>query len=286
MAFPTLRRGDIGNEVTKLQTALNKVGAMLESDGDFGHGTERGVLYAQDIAGHPTTGVADTALWEWLELQPIPYANLNTNGVAFIAKEETGGLQYYEMVTRWPHYPGESSGITIGVGYDLLFPTEADFNEVWGKYLPAPYIEELLKDIGVRGSKSRAKELKRIGVEVPFKSAWPVFIGLTLPRFYEETKSVYSSIDALPDLCRSVLVSLVFNRGTSLNESTRKEMKEIQNILNRADNSFLGKSEKIAILEKVEDQILSMKRLWKPESGLIKRRQSEANLWRKGLAAW
>jgi len=83
---------------------------------------------------------------------------LNTNGVAFIAKEETGGLQYYEMVTRWPHYPGESSGITIGVGYDLLFPTEADFNEVWGKYLPAPYIEELLKDIGVKGSKSRAKD--------------------------------------------------------------------------------------------------------------------------------
>lgn len=286
MAFSTLHRGDGGDEVTQLQSALNKVGAMLVPDGDFGRGTERGVLYAQDMAGQPTTGVAETTLWEWLERQPIPYEKLNTDGVAFIAKEETGGLQYYEMVTRWPNYPGAESGITIGVGYDLRFNTETDFREFWGKYLPASYLEELSKDIGVRGSKKRAEELKSMGIDVPFKSAWPVFNGLTLPRFYSETKSIYSSIDSLPDLCRSVLVSIVYNRGPSLNGSTRKEMKEIQQILNRADNSSLGKLGKIAILEEVEDQILSMKRLWNPGSGLIKRRQSEANLWRKGLTAW
>ena len=286
MTFPTLRRGDNGDEVTRLQTELNKVGAMLDPDGDFGRGTQRGVLYAQDIAGHPTTGIADTDLWKWLEIQAIPYEKLNANGVAFIAREETGGLQYYEMVTRWPHYPGESSGITIGVGYDLRFNSEANFKAVWCDHLPASHIDELSKDIGVRGSKSRAEELKKMGVEVPFKSAWLVFINLTLPRFYDETQSVYSSIDTLPDLCRSVLVSLVFNRGTSLKGKTRTEMKEIQQILIRADNSALNKSEKFAILEEVEEQILSMKRLWKPESGLIKRRQSEANLWRKGVASW
>jgi hypothetical protein len=81
-------------------------------------------------------------------------------------------------------------------------------------------------------------------------------------------------------------VSLVFNRGTSLSGSKRKEMKEIQNILNRADDSNLNKSKRIEILSEVEDVILSMKRLWAPSSGLIKRRQSEANLWRTGLASW
>ena len=286
MGSTLLRRGDKGNAVSELQTALNKVGAMLATDGDFGPGTERGVLYVQDLAGLPQTGVADTALWAWLESQPMPFEKLNADGVAFIAKEETGGLHYYEMTTRWPHYPGESSGITIGVGYDLRFNSEADFRELWESRLSAAHVAELSRDIGIRGTKARARELKKMGVQVPFKAAWPVFVHLTLPRFYDETKSVYASIDTLPDLCRSVLVSLVFNRGTSLKGSTRTEMKEIQRVLACADQAALTKEERVEILQGVENQILSMKRLWHPTSGLIRRRQSEANLWRQGLAAW
>ncbi|MBU0961504.1 MAG: peptidoglycan-binding protein [Proteobacteria bacterium] len=285
MTFITLKRGNKGKQVIQLQSELNKVGAMLKPDGDFGRGTEKGVLYAQDIANQPTTGIADVELWEWLSTQSEPYDKLNTNGISFIANEETGGLSYYELVTRWPHYPGHSSGITIGVGYDLRFNTEENFKESWGEYIPTSHIEELSKDIGKKGSKTRAQELKNMGIEVPFKSAWPVFIQLTLPRFYNSTESIYSSINRLPDYCRSVLVSLVFNRGASLSGSTRKEMKEIQNILNRADDTSLSKSQRIEILSEVEEEILSMKRLWAPSSGLIKRRQSEANLWRIGLAS-
>ena len=215
----------------------------------------------------------------------MPYENLHTNGIAFIAKEETGGLHYYQLVTRWPHYPGHASGITIGVGYDLRFNTKADFRETWGNYLPQEYMEELANDIGKKGSKSRAVELKNKGVEVPFKSAWPVFIKLTLPRFYQETESIYPSLRKLPDLCRSTLVSLVFNRGASLSGSGRKEMREIQKILESADDENLTKEQKTQMLQGIEDEILSMKRLWAPTSGLIKRRQDEANLWRKGLSS-
>lgn len=283
MSFPILRRGDKGKEVILLQSYLNKVGAMLVTDGDFGRGTERGVLYAQDITQQPTTGVADTVLWNWLEPQPKPFQLLDTNGVAYIAKEETGGLSYYELVTRWPHYPGHSSGITIGVGYDLRFNSENDFKESWGGHLPNSHIEELLTDIGKKGSKSRTQDLKRMGIEIPFKAAWPVFIELTLPRFYSNTESIYPSLSRLPDLCRSVLVSIVFNRGNSLSGSRRREMKEIQNILDEADNENLSKEQVKQVLNGVEDQILSMKRLWAPGSGLIKRRQAEANLWRSGL---
>jgi len=102
MTFPTLKRGDNGKEVKKLQTELNKVGAMLAPDGDFGPATRRGVLFAQDVAGHELTGIAKPLLWSWLLAAPKPYEKLHTNGVAFITREETGGLQYYDMVTRWP----------------------------------------------------------------------------------------------------------------------------------------------------------------------------------------
>ncbi len=285
MPFSTLGRGALGEDVARLQSGLNKVGAMLVPDGDFGAGTERGVLYAQDMAGHSANGVADSQLWDWLEAQPSPFDKLQTDGIAFIAREETGGLGYYNKVTRWPHFPGHESGITIGVGYDLRFNVEAEFRAAWGGVLPAAHVDELALDIGKMGSSARVGELKSKGISVPFRSAWPVLTGLTLPSFYDQSESIYPSLSRLPDLCRSALVSLVYNRGASLSGSRRKEMKAIQEILASADDDTLSEDAKRVRLLEVEDQIVSMKRLWAASSGLIKRRQAEANLWREGIKA-
>ena len=115
---------------------------------------------------------------------------LMSSGVAFFAREETGGLSYYNLVTRWPHFSGHESGVTIGVGYDLRFNSEADFIATWGPHLPADDVDELIKDIGRKGSKARTDELKAKGIEVPFKSAWPVLTRSTLPRFYDITKGI------------------------------------------------------------------------------------------------
>lgn len=286
MSYPELNRGDRGADVRRLQSLLNRVGAMLVTDGDFGGGTERGVRYAQDIAGQTETGSADQVLWEWLEARPEPYPPLATDGVSFIAREETGGLAYYRAVTRWPHFPGLASGVTIGVGYDLRFNSRDNFLELWSPHLSPEFINALALDIGKPGSKKRVRELKRLGLEVPFKAAWAVFLQKTLPRFYADTESIYPSLSRLPDLCRSVLVSIVFNRGASLSGSRRKEMRAIRDILALADDTSLHKLKRRVILTDVEDQIVSMQRLWDPGSGVHKRRQAEANLWRNGLEAW
>jgi hypothetical protein len=286
MSNPSLKRGDKGDDVFRLQSFLNRVGAMLNADGEFGLATDRGVRYAQDFANQLITGIADSLLWVWLESKPEPFPKLDTNGVAFIALEETGGLDYYNTYTRWPHFPGEASGVTIGVGYDLRFNSEEDFRASWGKYLSDMALAELAKDIGKRGTKTRVKELRQIGVEVPFKYAWSVFIEKTLPRFYHDSKAIYPSLEHLPGLCRSVLVSIVFNRGNDLSGDRRKEMRAIQTILTKADEAGPDKAQIKMVLAEVEDQIVAMKRLWNPNSGVFKRRQAEANLWRRGLAQW
>jgi len=286
MSNPSLRRGDKGEDVFRLQSFLNRVGAMLNADGDFGLATDRGVRYAQDFASQPVTGIADFSLWSWLESKPEPFPRLDTNGVAFIALEETGGLAYYDIHTRWPHFPGEASGVTIGVGYDLRMNSKEDFLATWSNYLSDSALGELAKDIGKRGTKRRVRELRQIGVEVPFKAAWPVFLETTLPRFYNETTTIYPSLERLPGLCRSVLVSIVFNRGNDLRGDRRKEMRAIQTILTQADAAGPNKEQIKEALAGVEDQIVSMKRLWDSSSGVFKRRQGEANLWRKALAQW
>jgi hypothetical protein len=286
MVHQNLHRGDKGEDVFRLQSFLNRVGAMLYADGDFGLSTEIGVRYAQDFANQPITGVADFLLWDWLESKPEPFPKLDTNGVAFIALEETGGLDYYHKNTQWPHFPGEASGITIGVGYDLRWNSKEDFLATWGNYLSDMVIAELVNDIGKQGTQTRVRELRQLGIEVPFKCAWPVFVEKTLPRFYEESRAIYPSLDRLPGLCRSVLVSIVFNRGNDLGGDRRKEMRAIQTILTQADQTGLNKSQIKLLLAEVEDQIVSMKRLWDASSGVFKRRQAEANLWRTGLERW
>ncbi|HET8903636.1 MAG TPA: patatin-like phospholipase family protein [Saccharospirillum sp.] len=278
-----LQRGASGEAVVQLQSLMNRAGTMLVLDGDFGPGTERAVTHCQSWAGQPQSGVVDEALWEWLAALPEPFPPLPTEGVAFIAREETGGLAYYQDHTRWPHYPGEASGITIGMGYDLRMNTLADFKRDWASVLPKPVFKVLALDIGKAGTKKRAKALKEVGIDIPFNQAWQVFTATTLPRYYDLTLSIYPSLDRLPPLCRAVLVSIVFNRGASLRGDSRREMKTIQTLLEQADQALPDTQRWKAILTGVEDQIVAMKRLWGTGSGLVKRRQAEANLWRQGL---
>lgn len=281
-----LERGDSGEPVRLLQGRMNRAGAMLAIDGDFGPATEKGVRYCQECAGQQPTGRADQGLWGWLKALPEPFPKLDTNGIAFVAREESGGLVYYQEVTRWPHFPGYASGITIGLGFDLRHASAEEFRASWEQHLSEKALDLLLEDVGKAGSKKRAKALRDAGIEIPFSSAWTVFIDRTLPDYYQRTLKIYPSLEALSPVCRVVLVSLVFNRGTSLSGDRRREMKEIQRLLEEAARLMPDRKQARGLLAAVEDQILSMKRLWEPDSGLVKRRQAEANLWREGLAAW
>lgn len=70
----------------------------------------------------------------------------------------------------------------------------------------------------------------------------------------------------LPPDAQGALLSLVFNRGSSLSGSTRKEMKNIQAYVESKN------------LQKIADEIRSMKRLWSNLNGLLERREVEASL--------
>ncbi len=81
-----LERGAKGAEVEALQDLLNRVGALLNADGDFGGGTEGAVVEAQQLAALPVTGVADAATWAWLEQQPEPSEVIPTEAFTFIVR--------------------------------------------------------------------------------------------------------------------------------------------------------------------------------------------------------
>ena len=81
-------------------------------------------------------------------------------------------------------------------------------------------------------------------------------------------------MDLLNDDTKGALVSVVYNRGNKLEGDSRAEMKAIVDLIAKQD------------YEGIAEQIEKSKRLWEGKGldGLVKRRESEADLVRDSMA--
>lgn len=187
--------------------------------------------------------------------------------------EVGGGEPYYRKFLSRPTWPGEQSGVTIGVGFDLGYNTESQVSEAWGA-LADTSLELLKGAIGIRGESARlwlsSRPMVR-DIEVPWEKALDVFEKITVPRFYLQMLRIYPQSETLPEPARDALLSLVFNRGTSLAGDRRAEMLGIQNALRD------GRTRDVPQL------LRSMRRLWPNTTGLQKRRDAEASLFESAL---
>jgi len=187
--------------------------------------------------------------------------------------EVGGGEPYYRKFLSRPTWPGESSGVTIGIGWDAGYNTESQLVEAW--CMLADSSLELLKGaIGIRGESARLWLSSRPAVrdlEIPWEKALNVFERITVPRFYLQTMRIYPQAETLPAPARDALLSLVFNRGVLLSGERRTEMLGIQNALRD------GRPQDVPAL------IRLMKRLWPDTTQLQRRRDAEAALFESAL---
>ena len=264
--------------VVRLQQMLNRLGYMRVVDGDYGPSTAEAVGWARikyNQAGSPD--IVDIALVEELTKAHPLNARLTTEGATFIGMTEIGSPTYYEKIATFPHYPGESSGLTIGFGYDLRFVSESEFRNDWQSLLEKTVFDHLLLFCGKYGKKAKtaARDLKRNGIKIPFQVAAEVFFDKTLPRATEDAESIYPQLPFLPGLCQATVVSLVNNRGSSLgngSDDRRREMRQIAYALE--DSAAYGE---------IPTLLISMKRLWPSSEGLRNRREQESLLFQRGL---
>ncbi|MGH7156278.1 MAG: hypothetical protein ACREF3_20330, partial [Acetobacteraceae bacterium] len=215
----------------------------------------------------PPTGTVDAATWQVLHTLPEPCPGIDTRAVTFIAQAEISSRTYYDQACARPTWPGAESGITIGIGYDLRFADA--FQADWGKLLIAADITALDPWCGKPGTPAAAAGLR--AVVVPWNAAWTVFTGISLPFFVQQTRAAFPGFDALPPLCRGALVSLVYNRGPSMDGPRRTDMRAIRDAV-QAGNFPL-----------VPGLLRAMKRLWPDSPGLQARREAEAGLFEQGL---
>jgi hypothetical protein len=274
-----LKRGDTGDAVKVFQRGLNKLGAMLIVDGQFGAGTRDAVEQARTELRQPgPPDEADDGLQKAVADAPDPFPPTTAAGVTFIARAEVSDAVTYRKRFQVPCCPPSPSGITIGIGYDCRFATPDELRADWKGLLSDADIGRL---IGVSGKEGTDALRQTVGdVVVPLHAAMSVFVKRTLPLFLSRVRSIYPEVDRLSPARRAALLSLVYNRGNRLSDSSaerqdRREMRTIRDLLAAGRDDEVGA------------QFESMTRLWDPAKapGLITRRREEAKLWNEGFAA-
>jgi GH24 family phage-related lysozyme (muramidase) len=188
--------------------------------------------------------------------------------------EVGGGENYYNKFLKNPAWPGEQSGVTIGIGYDLGYVNKSEFSEDW-KDLPKQIFDRLYKVVGIKGynAKNLIRGLKDINI--PWELSLQVFNNKTVVKFWNLTKQTFPNFDNLPEDAKGGLVSLVFNRGNALEGDRRREMKLIRDGM-KLVSTFDQKA-----LTFIANQIRNMKRIWiggSIEKGMSRRRDAEAKI--------
>lgn len=174
----------------------------------------------------------------------------------------------FEGLNQPSEWPGGDSGVTIGIGYDLGYVTVDQFEFDWGPYFTADQLNRLREAVGKRGIAARNRATRFEDIRIKRKDAETVFIERSLPMYALKTEMAFPGIPELPPDAQGALVSLVFNRGTSMEGDRRSEMRAIRDAVPRGD------------LQEIADQLRSMKRLWvnKGLDGLLRRREEEAKV--------
>ena len=162
-----------------------------------------------------------------------------------------------------------SSGVTIGIGYDLGFHSKSQIEKDWKGKIDDADLKDLLKVSGLTKSKARKKVNKLKHISISLDAAQEVFLTSVLPNWAKKTRKTYPGVENLSADAQAMLLSLIFNRGPSLsNKSSRREMRAIKPLVPAKD------------LKGIAQQIRAMKRIWegKKLGGLLKRRDKEAEI--------
>lgn len=177
-----------------------------------------------------------------------------------------------------PEWPGGQSGVTIGFGYDLGYVTVDQFESDWGERVRADACQRLKAMVGLRAQRARNRVGELSDIRCSRRAAQQVFDTRTLPLYELRTAQAFPGVEALREDARGALVSLVYNRGTSMVDNSpddrRREMRAIRDAVAAGD------------LAEIAAQLRAMKRLWEGKGlgGLITRREEEAQLVESAMA--
>ena len=249
-----LNVGNVPVSGTDLTSLVKQVQKMVEADPD-------------GIVGSETVTKVESFLAKSMpDLPKGASMQVSQKSLDMIVSFEVSSPAIYEKKYRKPTWPGGQSGVTIGVGFDLGYYTVKQVTDAFGKYVTANMLQLMLSVRGLKGVAAKNALGGVMAIDIPYTTAAQVFHESTLPSFAAQTRKIYPGVEKLPPDAQGGLLSLIYNRGTSLTGDRRTEMAAIVPLV--AKGNLAG----------IADQIRAMKRLWPTVKGLRDRRDKEADL--------
>ena len=196
--------------------------------------------------------------------------NPSPKALALILEYEVGGgKSYYEKYLTKPEWPGGASGFTIGIGIDCGYYTPTELENMFS-FLPKEQLDIIKGASGKTGQtgKEYTQQHKNSGIEIPWDKAIDIFDKITWAKFSRLAEKAFPSLSELCVDAYGAIVSLVFNRGSSLSGDSRLEMRNIRVLVPKKDYKAIAQ------------EIRKMKRMWQGKGldGLLERREAEAKL--------
>lgn len=197
--------------------------------------------------------------------------NISKKALDLIISFETGNRAYYEKVYKSaPVWPGFSSGVTIFFGTDLGYLNKEEFDTKIAKYFSKEDASKLRATIGVKGTAAKSLMSSVRGIKCSWEDGEELFKNHTLPKFINLAKKTFPGIENLHPNAQGAILSIIFNRGTSLSGSRRVEMLNLRRIIPTKNYKAMAA------------EVRKMKRLWpnnkNSNSDLYDRREAEARL--------
>ncbi|HBR7328763.1 pesticin C-terminus-like muramidase [Klebsiella pneumoniae] len=197
-----------------------------------------------------------------------------TLGVYRISKKSAEFILSWEAYMPKPYVPegDQSSGVTVGYGYDLGQQTTSSARALLSEYYSNSQVERLLSAIGKKGNEARAIVHELFDITIEKDKALDMAMVLK-ERYCQIVVDIYPQAIILPPDSAGAILSLVYNRGPSLALpkpgdliDRRREMREIRDDFEQGN------------IKKIPERLRSMKRLWPHQRGLGLRRDGEAKL--------
>lgn len=205
---------------------------------------------------------------------------ISDRATSLIISFEVSSPAIYTKKYTQPVWPRGSSGVTLGIGYDVGYTKSDELNNDWNKYITAEVLDKLSTACSVRGEPARLIASKLSDIEVPWEIAHKQYLEVMQPRYVGMTERALPNFGDLSEDCRGALVSLVYNRGASFKISKLRDPSNRYAEMRAIREAMIARR-----FDSIPELIRAMKRLWSIADlpGLHKRRDAEALLFEIGL---
>lgn len=175
----------------------------------------------------------------------------------------------YEGYAARPEAPdARLSGISGGLGYDW-HTVSPNLSVIDWKALAVPAPKRLADTHPYYGPTAKSHLRDVHDIVLPRPVGFDVFNRVDVPRFYAICKKTYPGFEDLRLNARDAVLSLVYNRGSSLVGNNRLEMRQLVSLIKAKDYPGMA------------DAVRRMKRVWRGteiQNGMFARREGEARL--------